>query len=313
MPAENPRRYFKELRFQQYRALCAIARHRSFAGAAAQLGLSVPAVWQQTRALERDLDTPLVNRHGRGVRLTEDGLLLLDLVSPLVAGLDSIPEVFGDRKEKAVRQLVVATTASLLAHDLKRPIATFRRRHPQVHLTLIDRPPTEVAGLVESGQAELGITSHAEEEPHNGLLDYELFSTWPYLLICPRNHELTRQRSLRFADFARFPLVLSRGSRLRSRFDRRLQQHGLLDKLTIVLETTNGYLVPQYVALGLGIAVTTRNCIAPVRHRLHVRSVVHLFGDISLVCVRKRGAHELAHAVWFRQIVRQALARAQEG
>src|SRR5690349_18692787 len=101
MAAAGARRYFKELRFQQYRSLCAIARHQTFAGAATRLGLSVPAVWQQIRALEQDLDTPLVRRHGRGVRLTEDGQLLLDMVSPLVAGFDSIPPMFADRKERA--------------------------------------------------------------------------------------------------------------------------------------------------------------------------------------------------------------------
>src|SRR4051812_33655382 len=130
MPADSPRRYFKELRFQQYRSLCAIDRHQTFAGAAAQLGLSVPAVWQQVRALEQDLDTPLVRRHGRGVRLTEDGQLLIGLVSPLVAGFDSIPSMFADRKEQMIRKLTVATTASLLAHDLKRPVQAFRHAFP---------------------------------------------------------------------------------------------------------------------------------------------------------------------------------------
>lgn len=306
MPTAS-RRYFKELRFQQYRSLCALARHQSFVGAAAQLSLSVPAVWQQVRALEQDLDTPLVRRQGRGVRLTDDALLLLELVSPLVAGFDSIPARFADRQEKAVRRLVVATTASLLAYDLKRPVREFRRTDPQVHLALIDRPPTEVASLVENGQADLGITSHAQEEPRSTLLEYDPLCNWPYLLICPRQHPLARQRTIRLSDLARYPLVLSQGSRLRSRLDRLFLQHGLLDKLNVVLETTNGYLVPEYVALGLGIAVTTRNCLAPVRRRVHARSVVHLFGDISVVVVRKKGAYEVPHAARFRTIVRRAL------
>lgn len=309
MSVKTQRRYFKELRFQQYRSLCALARHQTFVRAAEELGLSAPAVWQQVRGLEQDLNTPLVRRHGRGVRLTEDGERLLTLVSPLVAGFDSIPSVFADAREEAVRKLVVATTASLLAYDLRTPVKEFHGRCPDVHLSLIDRPPVEVAGLVESGEVQLGITSHATEDVRSELLDYDSLCTWPYLLICPRQHPLARQRAIRLADLTRFPLVLSRGSRLRARLDRLFQQHGLLDKLNVVMETTNGYLVPEYVALGLGVAITTRNCVATLRRRLHARSVVHLFGDISVVVLRKKGTYELPHVQQFREIVRRSLAR----
>lgn len=313
MAAKTPRRYFKELRFQQYRSLCALARHQTFVRAAAELGLSAPAVWQQVRGLEQDLDTPLVRRHGRGVRLTDDGERLLALVSPLVAGFDSIPSMFADAREQAPRKLVVATTASLLAHDLKTPVREFHRRAPEVHLTLIDRPPVEVAAVVENGDAELGITSHAVEDLRGDLLEYDSLCTWPYLLICPRQHPLARKRVIELTDLARFPLILSKGSRLRARLDRLFQQHGLLENLNVVMETTNGYLVPEYVALGLGIAVTTRNCIASLHGRLHARSVVHLLSDISVVMVRKKGAYELPHTQQFRALVRRALSQSEAG
>ena len=59
-PPADPKRYFKELRFQQLRALLAVHRHQSFAGAAAALGLSTPSVWQQVRGLEDAFGAELV-------------------------------------------------------------------------------------------------------------------------------------------------------------------------------------------------------------------------------------------------------------
>ena len=82
---EEPRHYFKEMRFQQLRSFCEVARFGSFAGAARALHVSRPAIWQQIRSLERELDASLVVRQGRKAELTGDGLALLDnaLLTPL--------------------------------------------------------------------------------------------------------------------------------------------------------------------------------------------------------------------------------------
>ena len=55
------RRYFKEMRLQQLRGLCEIARQGSFSAAAAALRISRPAIWQQVRALEQEFDASLVD------------------------------------------------------------------------------------------------------------------------------------------------------------------------------------------------------------------------------------------------------------
>src|SRR5262249_10405815 len=104
------RRYFKTLQLQQFRSYCETARLGSFAQAAAALGLSRPAVWQQVRALEVELNARLIVRKGKGVQLTEDGQLLLELIQPLVTGFDSVRSLFEDRKGRLIRQLSLATT-----------------------------------------------------------------------------------------------------------------------------------------------------------------------------------------------------------
>jgi len=47
----DDRRYFKEVRFRQIRALFEIARHGTFAAASRSLGMATPSVWRQVRAL----------------------------------------------------------------------------------------------------------------------------------------------------------------------------------------------------------------------------------------------------------------------
>src|ERR1700685_565978 len=55
------------------RAFEAVARHLSFARAAEELHVTKAAVAQQVRALEEDVGVRLVERNGRGLKLTESG------------------------------------------------------------------------------------------------------------------------------------------------------------------------------------------------------------------------------------------------
>jgi len=82
---------FKQIRFQQLRAFGEAARTGSFARAAAALGVSRPAVWQQIRALEREFGAAFLLRRGNRLELTLDGkmsipnILTLELRTAAVA------------------------------------------------------------------------------------------------------------------------------------------------------------------------------------------------------------------------------------
>ena len=57
------------MELRQVRYFAAVARHRHFTRAAAELGLAQPALSQQVRALERELAVVLIDRGGRRVQL----------------------------------------------------------------------------------------------------------------------------------------------------------------------------------------------------------------------------------------------------
>ncbi|MBM3982509.1 MAG: LysR family transcriptional regulator [Planctomycetes bacterium] len=108
----STRRFFKELRFQQLRALVELVGQTSFAGAAHTLGLATPSAWQQIRGLEVEFGVELVRVNGKTVELTDDGTALADLARPLVAGFDSLHEAFEGRTNLGPKRLVLASRSS---------------------------------------------------------------------------------------------------------------------------------------------------------------------------------------------------------
>ena len=60
--------------FAELSAFVAVAEHRNFRKAAAQLGISAPTLSQTIRSFEERLGVRLLNRNTRSVALTEAGL-----------------------------------------------------------------------------------------------------------------------------------------------------------------------------------------------------------------------------------------------
>jgi DNA-binding transcriptional LysR family regulator len=115
-------------------AYLAVARRRSFAGAARELGVSTSALSQSVRQLEARLGVTLLNRTSRTVALTDAGRRLLEDAGPAVEqALESLKTVTARPGEVTGRvRLSVPTLAVELI--LARLLPRFAERHPKVEV-----------------------------------------------------------------------------------------------------------------------------------------------------------------------------------
>ena len=116
------------------RAFESVARSLSFSRSAAELHVTKAAVAQQVRALEAEIGAALVERDGRGLRLTEAGragrLELAEGFAHLAAAARQMREAGG-------RQLlVVGADPSFAATWLVGRIGRFKQAHPDIDLLL---------------------------------------------------------------------------------------------------------------------------------------------------------------------------------
>jgi len=121
---------------RQLRVVIALARFRSFVGAAAFLGLSQPALSRAVQRLERSLGVTLFSRSTRLVSLTAAGRDFLPTAERLLSDLD---RHLGRMRELADQQrgyVVVASLMSLAYRVLPAATSAYRRRFPGIDLYL---------------------------------------------------------------------------------------------------------------------------------------------------------------------------------
>lgn len=313
--ASEPRRYFKELRFRQLRALVELARKGSFTAVAEALKMSVPSVWQQIRALEDEFGVAMVQQLGKTANLTDQGRLLVQLAQPLVESFDQIRDLFADQNKKLPRRITVATTASLLLHELQKPLDLYRKLHPEVELSFIDRPSAMARKHLEDGDADVAILGQIDA-PLNPRLQVTRLGAYPFVLVCPQEHPLLKVRILNLSELIKHPLVLpGEGSNSRSHVQNVFEAAALWQQATVAFTASSFDIVVGYVRLGFGISITSVSpMILDEAKRGHdsyrsigFRELAKPFGAEEVVLLTRKTQSELPHVKAFREIVVKAL------
>ncbi len=125
-------------------AFAAVARHRSFRRAGAELSLSTSAVSYAIRALEERLGVGLFHRTTRSVALTEAGQRLMERLQPALGQVHDALEEMNRFRATAGGLLRINATRAAVATQLLPRLGPFLRAHPDVRLEL-----TENDGLVD--------------------------------------------------------------------------------------------------------------------------------------------------------------------
>ncbi|MEM9368909.1 MAG: LysR family transcriptional regulator [Planctomycetota bacterium] len=316
----DKRRYYKELRISQLRAILHLARSGGFASTAAHLELSTPTVWNQIRALESEFELKLVEVTGRSVVLTDHGRRLVDLATPIVDGFDSLAKRFAEETGRASRHLSIASPSNILINEIPWPFRVYRGRYPEVELSLVDLPSIQAKQAVQEGDVDLAIAGLIDDSLPKGL-GADSVAEFPFVLACQREHPLLSMNRITAKSLVKYPLILSaEGTNTRTRIDSVLRNAGVHEKANLVCEASTKDLCLQYVDLGFGITIaplspTYQQRIAsqtPSLNNLVFRDLSKTFGTEPIVVMYRHDRYEPEHQKAFRSLVCSQDARHQD-
>jgi DNA-binding transcriptional LysR family regulator len=121
----------------QLQVFLAVARRRSFSGAARELGVSTSAVSQAVRLLEEQLRVVLLARTTRSVSLTDAGRRLVENAGPaLTQALSALTEVSAQPGEM-VGRLRLSVPQSAASFIITPVLPAFRQRHPRIEVEVV--------------------------------------------------------------------------------------------------------------------------------------------------------------------------------
>lgn len=171
----------------------AIQETGSITGAAKRLGYSQPAVSQQLRRIEQQLGVALVTRIGRGIRLTEAGLMLAARARVVQAELAETFGAVADLAEGITGRVRVAAFPSASSSLIPALLTEMHARHPGIDVTFVEEEPPEAARLLSEGAVDVALTFSYDDpgDPHavsvRGLTARALFAE-PVYAVLPSGH-----------------------------------------------------------------------------------------------------------------------------
>jgi DNA-binding transcriptional LysR family regulator len=238
-------------------ALVAVARERSFRGAAARLGYVPSAISGQIASLERAVGVRLVERSpGPGrVHLTPAGELLLAHAETILSRLQAAQADLGDFLVGERATLRVGITQSVGVRILPTLMQRYSARWPDVQLLPHEAAADlELFERVERGELDLAFVELPV--PEGPFEAFELL-TDPYVLLVRSGDPLAGGRAVAEAeDVAALPLIGYSACRGMRRVEATLEARGA--EPNVVVRSDVNATVQALVAAGVGAAIVPR-------------------------------------------------------
>jgi molybdate transport repressor ModE-like protein len=176
--------------------LAAVARCGSVTEAAKDLGYSQSSVSHHLSRLEASTGAKLVQRVGRGIRLTPEGELLASRASEIVGRVDAAANELAARVGLEAGRVRLAANASAMSTIAPRAAAALANAHPGLELSLIELHPADGLLALRQGKVDVALTyRHADDPPEEeGLRLVHVADDPIYLLSRRAGDSLTDHR-----------------------------------------------------------------------------------------------------------------------
>ncbi|ULO09798.1 LysR family transcriptional regulator [Paenibacillus sp. 19GGS1-52] len=229
-----------------------VAKRQSFTRAAEELGYAQSSVTMQIQKIEKEYGVPLIERHGRQLRLTPPGEELLKLFVEIL-------DLYDRSKETIAQQiggtLTIGTIDSLAAFYLPPFLQQLRTRFPGLNIHLQTEQEANLVSKIKDGEVDIGLM--LDRNTADSMLHRTIIREEPLVLIAPVGHKLAQLKTVQLSDLNNCELIVSEESCIyRSLFENLLKEHGIIFR--IGFELSNLEAIKRCVMNELGIALLPR-------------------------------------------------------
>jgi len=261
----------------KYRALVATVDLGSFTKAAEVLHCTQPGISHMIRDLENEWGLTLLERDRTGVRVTSDGIRLLEQAREVCAAHSRLLAGVNEARGLQTGHIRIGTLSSVGTHWLPHMIQRFQHDFPNIDYELVLGDYVEIEDWILQGRVDCGFL----RLPVKSGLESTFLRKDRLMAILPARHQLARKKTFPAGAFSQEPfLLLEKGAR--NEIAELLERHGVTP--IIRFKTWDDYTIMAMVEKGLGIAILPELILRRVPFKIVVKELdVPAHRDIGFV------------------------------
>jgi DNA-binding transcriptional LysR family regulator len=249
------------------RVLVAVARNGSVTAAARALNYAQPSVSHHIARLEAETGAQLLERVGRGIRLTDAGRLLAERAEEIIGRLDAAEAELAAHVGLREGRVRLAAFPSALGTLVPAAAARLAAETPGMEFMLTEAEPPEALRMLRAGYVDVAVVFQ-HYQPDLDLVPPEPADegTRGLLLLDEPVHLVASADSAPTPDLTAYAASrwIAGCERCRSHLVRQCASAGFTPRISF---TTDDYLAVQaLVAAGLGVTTLPDLCLRAARH-----------------------------------------------
>ena len=248
-----------------------VAEHGSITAAAEALGYTTSAISQQIAKLEKEAGQPLLERHARGVMLTEAGQSVVRHTERILVELQAADAELAEIRGLRAGVLAIGTFPTAGSSLLPLVVKEFKTRHPGVDLVVLSGRFARLVDALRRRETELSLLWDYEwNRIDDPTLTYHHLMNDPTLLLVSEHHRLADRDSISISELRDESWVVRADDHpVAQTLEKLCQQGGFTPRRSVFAHDYGE--VQAMVAVELGVAIAPR--LAVLNPRPDVRSI----------------------------------------
>ncbi len=258
-----------QMNFNQLKAFYFAVKYGSYSAAAEALYITQPAITKQIQQLEATYGIKFLNRFGKKMVLTDTGEVLYNFADKIFQMESQAEENLRDFQQRKSGRLRIHASESFGAYYLPFIINIFRKKYPNIHISVNIFPNQEVIENTIKLENDLGFISYPSE--HKKLVVQEVLED-RLVLIAPPSHPFSRLKLLDPQKLDGQSIIMhEKGSATRDIVDTFIRRNNL--SVLITLELSNNEAIKRAVEEGAGISLISEHVVSEEVKRKKLKSI----------------------------------------
>jgi molybdate transport repressor ModE-like protein len=220
--------------------------------AANRVNISPSAVTDAIKALEQTLQTPLVERHHKGMNLTAQGQIFYQHARSILNQLDESVASFRHQSRDQKDKLRLGATVAVMGYFLAGPLSRFNSVFPNIEIEFVEQSREQLEQSLINQDVDIGVMITSNIQHTEKLNSITLFesrrSVW-----CATNHPMTKLDEVSIYEIGQQPFIQLDMDESRRNTDEICELFRI--QLNRSMETASVEAVRTMVANGRGVTV----------------------------------------------------------